>query len=1661
MIWGIFGIRLGVVFVALAMPAVAQEFVRVWDLGTEDGATLPFTQESGVNAAPGSATAKDDDYYLAGSYPAPIGNLAVDEPLGNFERALTSWDKINRVHFPLTAAQAGAGARHRLSFKMIHGGDTSGGFGTHDIAVRWNGVEIAQKKGIVREEMIVATLPAGAAVAGANVITIERTDGSANAWVQFDFLRLECDPAGLADADQDGMPLHFETAWDFSDVVAEDAEADPDGDGLSNLEEFQKGTSPCDADSDNDGVSDGAELAADPATDPLVKDTDGDGLSDGEETTSNPTLVDTDGDGFSDNIEIERGTDPAAAASKPFRLSEVIGMQFVAERDPAAALKSHELAGIFRSGNWNASLPLPVWQETTTALTGNATDLRDAAGVATTVDAAWSYRWANDGSHLGNSDEKLLDGMISAARWTVSSAGQPVTGTTQVELALTEIPYQKYDLIVYLGDRAPGGRGWVQLDDDEGTRRYFSADSAPPFVKWREAVSADADRFPEANFVRFRGLSGAARKVSLGVQAMADGSWRNVSIHGFQLVNQSSDVDGDGLSDAAEIENGTDPQVSDGAADPDGDGVSTAAEIAAGTSPQLRDTDGDGLPDGAETGANGNPLVVDSDGDGLTDGDEVNFRPFPSLPDDADSDDDSFGDLAERLAGSDPKNAASLPAPLPKWDATARTWTWNSGPLRVRWNHDRTMLGAISGEEAMLCEALVGRKNLSWESHIGIGLRFHNGRLTWRFRTGKLTFKTTGGDAYYAAQWRTYPQLSDDLTAKLGFSGFGTNDLSDPLRFEFKATKGDAGAWTAVCRILNVAKPEGDAARTVISHTVSLVEADSALAAGTAEWNGGDNESPFTTFNTEPGVDVFLSEMVTGPADVDRDGLPDAWETANGLDPAVKGDALADADGDGVVNRDEWRAGTNPQAADSDGDGADDLLEIRHGSDALSAASRPVGLAVNGPVGDLDGDGLSDAWLAWSGGKSRAANGDDDGDGATNFQESVAGTDPDDPRSKLSLLATKAGADLWLEWNAAPWKSHRLENSTDLTSWVAAGAAIPVPTGNLRQLKISDAFQVTRNFYRVQVSPLDSDQDGVEDWTEVNVLGSSPADANSLGQPITNGAGQMVSGDALALYQQFHGISDSGAASGNPVAPTPVQASRFLMQATFGPTLGEIEAVRRSGFEAWIAAQVAAPPSWSQPYIDRIQEDAQGPHHDKSYAFNQLAKYAHGMNVTTPFARNAVGGQDQLRQRVAFALSQILVVSRRDAMLEEKPAGLANYYDMLVRNALGNYGTLLREVAMHPAMGWYLSHAGNQKGDPSIPRYPDENFAREIMQLFSIGLWELNPDGTQKLQNGEPVPTYDNGDITEMARVFTGLYFDAPWGFDGGGWSDAEMTKPMRMFHRYHDFGRKKFLGGTILPAREPSMENGLRDVEDAVDSLFRHPNTPPFVSRQLIQFLVTDNPTPAYVKRVQDVFVDDGGGVRGNLAAVVKAILLDPEARSVPTSPEFGKVREPVIRTMHLGRLFGLAENHPDFTWWNWTDTYYGQSFQEPLNSPSVFNFYTPVYQAPGEIREAGLVSPGFQLVNTFSAVSFPNLLLDYLHGGFRSSYLRYPLDFRRGQLLADSPEALVDQANLLLCAGNMTARTRTIILGKIRNAALTPDERVALALWLAMACPEGAIQR
>ena len=1638
---------------------------NLWTLGTDNNRTSPFRAESySPNAAPGSATAKDDDYYFAGTYPAPIGTLAVDEEDRNVERALTVGDPRQRFHFPLPAEATSSNARLTLTLDFFGGGAWDGqsipGFHDHEITVRFNGVTVLSGQTLSWDTLLQIPISAAdvSATTGENIIEVERSGGSDHAYIQFDYLQLDFEEDALQDSDGDGLPLWFEDLYGLDDSNGSDASGDLDGDGLDALAEFTAGSNPTDPDSDKDGLPDGNETT----TDVLDPDSDGDGLLDGDETQSDPTLVDTDSDGFTDNVELEKGTDPSSGASTPFPYDGAVGIQFISDDPDSRALWHGEPAGLLRVANWNVADPMSVWYDFTTPTpqTGSMSNLVDSMGQPTPISAQWSARYADEGLHRGPSDETLLSGNLIATAW--SDPDQGTGGETPASVTLSGIPHASYDIIVYVGHAYPSHLGKVWLGTDPATERFFVTNSAPPFPGFQEITAASLPEIQPGNYVRYRSLTGTTQTISV---ERLDSD--NVGIHGIQIIDTSTDGDGDGISDSAEIEHGLDPSVHDATADADGDGLDNASELAAGSDPLDPDSDGDGLVDGDEAGHNADLLDPDSDDDGLTDGSEVHHPDAPSLPDLADSDSDTFSDPAERLAGSDPMDASSVPSPVPTWDPATRTWSWQIPDFRIRWNHSQAMVGAIDDDNTEIMKLETRLLDGSWREELSVGIRYDHGVLAHRFRCYNGIFHHPDNpDWSLSDTGSTSP--GNSIQAALGFSGYGEADDSDPLRFEFTATQPTPGVnlWDVAFFLYNVSDP-GNPVMLGTDSWQGAVAVGAGILDGTALWEDGDDNLGQIRFDNEPGVDVFFTRDPVGPADEDNDGMPTSWETTWSFNPNDPADAGLNADGDTLTNLEEFLIGTNPRSDDTDGDGVDDDIELARGSSPTSAASLPSGRTFpGGNPDDLDGDGLSDAWTLWSGGIPRVALADDDGDGMTNLEEEEAGTDPDDPDSKLELAGTGSGSDLLLEWTDLPFKLHVIEESTDLGSWTdASGLPAPSIGQGMRTLTLPNELTSgnTTRYFRTRIEPLDTDLDGVEDWVEEVILHSSPTEADSLAQGVMTDGGSPLSGDARALIERLGDGTGLIPGTQTTAPPSPTHAARFLMQATFGPTPDDIETVQSMGFEAWIDDQVAKPASHHQPYIRQIKADSVNGRLDPTYDYNEGSSFVTGRNVTTPWARHAIAGPDQLRQRVAFALSQILVISRRDGNLDNRPEGITNYYDMLVDHALGNFGELLLGVTMHPTMGWYLSHVGNEKADPSIPRFPDENYAREIMQLFSIGLWELNPDGTRKLDaQGQPIQTYGLDDIAELARVFTGLYYDAPYGWGGGGWADEHFAKPMVMHAAYHDFEAKQLLNGYSIPAREPSEANGLADVRDAVDSLFRHPNTAPFISKRLIQFLVTANPSPAYVGRVSAVFTDDGNGERGNLAAVVKAILMDDEARRQPSNEHYGKLKEPVVRTMHLGRLFQLATTHEDFVWWNGDSRYYDFSFQEPTYAPTVFNFFTPEYQAPGTVRDEGLVSPGFQIMDSYSSISFPNLLWRYLHDGFTADWdFFYPLDYSNSLVVADDPEALVDQLNLLICCGNMTARTRQHILTALADPGLTDHGRLAIALWTTMNSPEGAVQR
>jgi uncharacterized protein (DUF1800 family) len=551
------------------------------------------------------------------------------------------------------------------------------------------------------------------------------------------------------------------------------------------------------------------------------------------------------------------------------------------------------------------------------------------------------------------------------------------------------------------------------------------------------------------------------------------------------------------------------------------------------------------------------------------------------------------------------------------------------------------------------------------------------------------------------------------------------------------------------------------------------------------------------------------------------------------------------------------------------------------------------------------------------------------------------------------------------------------------------------------------------------------------------------------------------------------GSGGGGGGGQGPQAPPPTsaEAARLMTQATFGPTEAGIQTVISSGsINNWISAQLSMPlPGQShQAYVDAViaavgDADAN--------AFYQS------------WWGQAIIGPDQLRQRVAFALSQIFVISLADPSID--PRGAASYYDMLNRDAFGNFRTLLEDVSLHPQMGLYLTFLGNQKEDGAT-RTPDENYAREVMQLMTIGLHELNADGTTRLDgSGQPIPTYTTADIGGLAKVFTGWswYHPMPTNstFNGGGASGSpnRTVTPMIGYPTFHSTSQKDFLGTTI-PAN-PTVDMA-GDLRIALDRLFNHANTGPFISQRLIQQLVTSNPSPAYVGRVSTVFANNGSGVRGDMAAVVRAILTDAEARNMANvgSADFGKLREPVIRVTNWARAFSATSQTGQFLI---TSTSANTSLnQSPLTSPSVFNFWRPGFTPPAttQLGQRSLLAPEFQVVDEVTAASYINAMQTWVDAGIGSTppapltgrdvRTFYPAEVA----LADTPQALVDRMNALLFYGQMSATMQARLNTAISAVSIPAPNgtnqaaidtarlnRAKTAVFFSMISPDYLIQR
>ena len=536
--------------------------------------------------------------------------------------------------------------------------------------------------------------------------------------------------------------------------------------------------------------------------------------------------------------------------------------------------------------------------------------------------------------------------------------------------------------------------------------------------------------------------------------------------------------------------------------------------------------------------------------------------------------------------------------------------------------------------------------------------------------------------------------------------------------------------------------------------------------------------------------------------------------------------------------------------------------------------------------------------------------------------------------------------------------------------------------------------------------------------------------------------------------------------------PNENAASRFLSQATLGYDMQDITTVTAMGLEDWIDEQLGMPISFSLK--DKAEE-----YRAFSDANNPDDVGTNGRHWRYAWWQYHMSSDDVLRQRVALALSEILVISE-NSPFRNNGHTMADYYDILLEHSFGNYRDLLQDVTYHPAMGIYLTYLNNPKTDTTENRFPDENYAREVMQLFSIGTTKLNMDGTEVLDaQGVPMNTYNNTDIQEFSKVFTGLTWWNRDNFFRGALNLDSWLQPMVMWNDYHEPGEKYLLDGYVVPDRDPI--DGDADISDALDNIFDHSNVPPFVSKLLIQRLVTANPSPAFVERIANVFVDNGNGVRGDISAVVKAILLDEEAKACESSEDFtyGGLREPFIRYMQINKAFVSGTASGNYR--NDMRHVYDNTGQRPLASPSVFNFFQQDFTPIGPIEQQGLVAPVFQITDAQSITGYINGLYRWvISGDIADEYDIYSgevdstyagevsrLDLSEEILYTNDDELhiLLDRLNLLLAGGRVTEPSLDIIKNVVRQFPNEDEDdkedRVQLAIYLLLTAPEYLINR
>jgi uncharacterized protein (DUF1800 family) len=598
----------------------------------------------------------------------------------------------------------------------------------------------------------------------------------------------------------------------------------------------------------------------------------------------------------------------------------------------------------------------------------------------------------------------------------------------------------------------------------------------------------------------------------------------------------------------------------------------------------------------------------------------------------------------------------------------------------------------------------------------------------------------------------------------------------------------------------------------------------------------------------------------------------------------------------------------------------------------------------------------------------------------------------------------------------------------------------------------------------------------------------------------------LVSGACVAQAQSAHGtvvVSRSvvpvtpntvqlapvppitGPYSGSPHQPIGIQrnfpysdaeAARFLTMATFGPTRQSIAHLRAIGYNAWFAEQIAMPATRQRPQVEALN----------NYRTNSRSYQAQRANV---WLATAVTAPDQLRQKMAWELSQIFVSSDMpNAYLGRQAVELAEYQDLLARDGmadtsqavqggavppLGTYERLLSDVTYSTGMGDMLSGRNNLPANPKTGLLPDENYAREVMQLFTIGLYLRHQDFSLMLSGGQPIPSYTQTDISTNAKIFTGLNYQGGFNSkpitlnsDGVTYSyTSALYSPMVCYEAYHDESVKLLLNGSSTPGGSNSCTT---DVAMIIGVLAHHPNTAPFISRQLIQRFTSSNPSPQYIQRVSNVFANNGHGIYGDLGAVLKAILLDPEARQPSGLPfyygfptHFGKAREPLLKLVAFWRYYGAASTAGTYQFNN-PQNAYGEA---PLAALTVFNFYLPDYMPEGEMSVSGLYGPEFQIMNASTLFSAANDLSNRASsfvGNPSNNAQTIAVDLSGLFALAANPSALVAQVNHDLMYGSMSpAMAARLIMLENSLSTQSVSTRVVSLLDVVLASPEFAIQR